>query len=537
MATATSRQKNGWKLRGMFLLVIAFTIAAFTFGTLQMRGSSAKAAGVGYWHTNGSQILDSNNQVVRIAGINWFGFETANYVAHGLWTRNYKDMLDQIKSLGYNTIRLPYSNQLFDAGSTPNGIDFNKNPDLQGLSGIQDMDKIIDYATNTDGLRIILDQHRPDSGAQSALWYTSAYPESRWISDWTMLATRYKNNPLVVGADLHNEPHAPACWGCGDTSIDWRLAAERAGNAILSVNPNWLIFVEGVDCYGPGGATTGDCYWWGGNLEGVASAPVTLSVPNRVVYSAHDYPASVYNQPWFSAPNYPANLPSVWDQHWGYIIKNNIAPVWLGEFGTELATTSDQQWLTALTNYLGKGANGISWTFWCWNPDSGDTGGILNDDWTTINQAKQAYLTPIEFPLDNNGGGGNPPPTPTAVPPSPTPQPPTPTPAPSGTCKVSYAVQSQWQGGFTGNITITNTGSATINGWTLQFTFPGGQQVTSGWNGQFSQQGNQETVQNASYNGQLAPGATATPGFNASWSGSNPSPTSFTLNGATCSVA
>lgn len=354
--------------------------------------NSVKTTSTGYWHTNGTQILDANNQPVRIAGINWFGFETSNYVVHGLWTRNYKDMLDQIKNLGYNTIRLPYSNQLFDPGSTPNSIDYNKNPDLQDLSGIQIMDKIIGYASQI-GLRIILDQHRPDSGSQSALWYTSQYPESRWISDWQMLAQRYKNNPMVVGADLHNEPHSPACWGCGNPALDWQLAAQRAGNAILAVNPNWLVFVEGVDCY------NGDCYWWGGNLEGVAAHPVHLNVPNRLVYSAHDYPASVYGQSWFNASDYPNNLPAVWDKHWGYIIKQNIAPVWLGEFGTRLDTTSDQQWLTALTNYLGKGAQGISWTFWCWNPDSGDTGGILNDDWTTVNQTKQNYLTPIEFSL------------------------------------------------------------------------------------------------------------------------------------------
>ena len=76
--------------------------------------------------------MDSSNQPVRIAGVNWFGLETGNYAPHGLWTRGYKEMLDQIKSLGYNTIRLPYSNQLFDAGSTPNGIDYSRNADLAG---------------------------------------------------------------------------------------------------------------------------------------------------------------------------------------------------------------------------------------------------------------------------------------------------------------------------------------------------------------------------------------------------------------------
>src|SRR5258705_376373 len=87
--------------------------------------------GQGYWHTSGSQILDAQNQPVRIAGINWFGFETPNYVVHGLDVRSYKDMLDQIKSLHYNAIRLPYSNQLFDPNSKPNKINYTLNADLQ----------------------------------------------------------------------------------------------------------------------------------------------------------------------------------------------------------------------------------------------------------------------------------------------------------------------------------------------------------------------------------------------------------------------
>jgi endoglucanase len=401
--------------RRTVLFTSAFTLLAVLLGVLRWPGGSpatVSAAGTGYWHTSGNQILDSNNQQVRIAGINWFGLETANYAPHGLWTRGYKDMLDQIKSLGYNTIRLPYANQLFDAGSTPNGIDFNKNADLQGLTGIQIMDKIITYGGSI-GLRFILDRHRPDSGAQSALWYTTAYPESRWISDWQMLAARYAGNTAVIGADLHNEPHGSACWGCGDTNTDWRLAAQRAGNAILSTNSNWLIFVEGIESY------NGDSYWWGGNLMGAGTYPVQLNVANRVVYSPHDYPASVYAQTWFSAPNYPSNMPGVWDAHWGYLQKNNIAPIMLGEFGTKLATTSDQQWLSALTSYLGTGVTGMGWTFWCINPDSGDTGGILNDDWLTVNQTKQNYLTPIEFAL-TSGSGPTATPTRTSTPGAPT---------------------------------------------------------------------------------------------------------------------
>jgi endoglucanase len=380
------------------VVVVSTLLIAFSAkpATPTMRGNKqASPVGQGYWHTSGSQILDAHNHPVRIAGINWFGFETPAFVVHGLNVRSYKDMLNQIKILGYNTIRLPYSNQLFDPGSKPTGINYTLNPDVQGLSGLQLMDKVVDYASQI-GLRIILDRHRPDANGQSALWYTAAYPESRWMADWTMLASHYKNNPMVIGAELDNEPHAPACWGCGDSKTDWRLAAERAGNAILQVNPNWLIVVDGVDCY------QGDCYSWGSNLEGVQAAPVELNAPNRVVYSAHEYPASTLANSWFNTPDYPKNLPQVWDAHWGYIQKQGIAPVWISEFGTKLQSDLDRQWLETLVNYLGTGSGGISWAYWSWNPDSGDTGGILENDWKTVNQAKQQYLKPIIFPLDNS---------------------------------------------------------------------------------------------------------------------------------------
>jgi hypothetical protein len=218
-----------------------------------------------------------------------------------------------------------------------------------------------------------------------------------------MLANHYKDNPLVIGADLHNEPRAPACWGCGDPKIDWQLAAERAGNAILAINPHWLIFVEGIDCYASQSgaqARSSNCYWAGGNLEGVKEHPIRLNVAKRLVYSVHDYPPSVYEQPWFLAAAYPKNLTTVWDTYWGYVQKEGIAPVWVGEFGTRLHTEKDKQWFSSLISYLGTGASGFNWTFWSWNPDSVDTDGILNDDWSTVNNEKQDQLKAILFPMD-----------------------------------------------------------------------------------------------------------------------------------------
>jgi lysophospholipase L1-like esterase len=122
-------------------------------------------------------------------------------------------------------------------------------------------------------------------------------------------------------------------------------------------------------------------------------------------------------------------------------------------------------------------------------------------------------------------------PTPPATPP------PTATPTQgNGTCSVHYAISNQWTGGFGASITITNTGSTAINGWSLGFSFPNGQTITQGWNGTFTQNGSAVTITNASYNGMVAAGGSVSPGFNGSWNGSNSAPKSFTLNGKACSV-
>lgn len=352
-------------------------------------GGGGSAAPSTLFHVDGNRIVDSAGNTVRLTGINWFGLETASYAPHGLWQRSMTSMLDQVASLGFNVLRVPFSSQLFDAGSAPTGIDLSLNPELAGKTGPEVMDALV-AAAGARGLRVILDRHRPGSDAQSPLWYTAAYSEERWIADWVALAARYRSNPTVIGFDLHNEPHGEATWGDGNAATDWRAAATRAGNAILAVHPDLLIFVEGVEQVGS------DFYWWGGNLRGAATATVELDVAGRVVYSPHEYPSSVYAQSWFADPAYPDNLPGVWGASFGYLATGGAAPLLLGEFGTKYESDSDKQWLGALADYIGQ--NQLSFTYWSLNPNSGDTGGILQDDWLTVREDKMAVLAPILAP-------------------------------------------------------------------------------------------------------------------------------------------
>ncbi|MEV2240743.1 cellulose binding domain-containing protein [Micromonospora sp. NPDC049891] len=126
----------------------------------------------------------------------------------------------------------------------------------------------------------------------------------------------------------------------------------------------------------------------------------------------------------------------------------------------------------------------------------------------------------------NGGGNNNPPPS--------SPPPTTPPPSGSGACAVKYTANS-WNNGFTADVQITNTGSSTINGWTLAYSLPSGQQVTNSWNATVSQSGSSVTARNVGHNGTISPGGTASFGYQGTLSGSYANPSSFTLNGTACS--
>lgn len=342
--------------------------------------------------TRGSEIIDAAGRPVLLRGVNWFGLETETNSPHGLWARDYKEMLGQIKGLGYNVIRLPYSVQGLRAAEV-SGINFaiGSNQELQGKKPIEVMDAVIQEA-GQQGLMVLLDSHRLNNQRIPELWYGDGFTEEDWISTWTMLAERYKNQSHVIGADLKNEPHGKASWGTGDRATDWRLAAERAGNAILRVNRNWLIVVEGVENNVPGQRLK---HWMGGNLEGVKRFPVRLAVQNRVVYSPHEYGAGVFQQPWFSAIDFPRNLTTRWEQGFFYIVRQKIAPIFVGEFGGRQVDEKSKEgiWQRRFVDYLKR--NQLGFAYWSWNPNSQDTGGILQDDWVAIDQPKQQLLNQL----------------------------------------------------------------------------------------------------------------------------------------------
>jgi len=524
--------------------------------------------------TKGSEIIDATGKSVLLRGVNWFGIETDKHAPHGLWKRDYKEMLSQIKSLGYNMIRLPYAVQSLRA-SEVSGIDFSigTNQELYDKSPLEVMDEIIQEAERQE-LLILLDSHRLNDQRIPELWYGDGFTEEDWLDTWKMLAQRYQNQANVIGADLKNEPHGRASWGTDDQETDWRLAAERAGNAILEINPHWLIVVEGVENNVPGQKLAK--HWMGSNLEGVRNSGVRLSHPQQLVYSIHEYGPGVFNQPWFSEPSFPENLYNRWETGWHYIATEGMAPVWIGEFGGRQTDDNSPEgiWQRQFVDYIRQ--QDLGFAYWSWNPNSTDTGGLLQDDWLSVEEPKQELLseavvatrfaqnyansstidqtaqpqpnspvvvTPTPDKQPNSPVVVRPTPDkqpnpPVVVTPTPNEQPnppvvvtPTPNEQPNpnipktsqAQLKVASNLQSDWEQGFCLSLQVRNEGETQVNDWQLTFKMNEAA-INNSWNGNFQSQGSQYQVTPLDWGRVIEPGQSRELGFCANKLGSDYQP-------------
>jgi endoglucanase len=371
--------------------------------------------------------VDASGTPVHIAGVTWYGMESNRWVPAGLSYQRYTDILSLVKSLGYNTIRLPISNQLVESNPVVTQH-IEANPELRGQHALTVLDDLVSSARSL-GLKIILDDqislaetYYTVNNLDEPLWYTRAYPESAWIRDWQTLAQRYKGNSTVIGFDLRNEPHTagPGPWslktylnqgstwgpfrGVDNPKTDWRLAAQKAGNAVLAINPHLLIFVEGVQLYPdpnqPRGVQTG---WWGWNLSMVPRYPVILKVKHQLVYSPHDWGPHKGNAPWFKHMTYNS-MKNVWHSKWAYLLDkpqaSYAAPVLLGEFGTcttdpqcvDLVKPGNQaQWLHFLLRFLKEHRN-VGWDFFALNGTNANNSpagnGLLAPTWDRVADQK-----------------------------------------------------------------------------------------------------------------------------------------------------
>ncbi len=370
----------------------------------------AKLLPSGFLHTSGSQIVDASGQPVRLSCIGYFApGRIANDVAG-------------MRGAGFNCLRYPWYDQTLS-------------------NQLAMMDQIVAYAGRF-GLKVILDHHGnetpaaangflpypcnglpfdqgPGSDGTDGCGDHGTVDLARFVADWVTLAARYKDNPTVVGFDLTNEPHfAPVTWrhGGGATwgdggPTDLKHIYELAGDAILQANPGVLIICEGIGRFrgalfdGMPLLTTGVV-----DLSFVRTEPVTLHEPQHVVYSVHDYPATIGKVVPDAGPVKIAAMNAAW----GYLVKDRIAPVWIGEMGASLdglgpdsagpRLAHEQAWVRTLVDYangdlastgglaFAAGEEAVGTTWWAWGALDGQSPDGTLDQQRHLRQAQwQAY--------------------------------------------------------------------------------------------------------------------------------------------------
>ncbi|NUP30524.1 MAG: cellulase family glycosylhydrolase [Streptomycetaceae bacterium] len=382
--------------------------------------------------TRGRYIVDADGTRFKLKSANWHGAQgswtgsgdigdPANHNAGeksdemplGLDRAPVATILSDFHTLGINSIRLPFSNEMLHDQRPVSDASVAANPQLRGKTPLQVFDAVI-AATTAEGFAVVLNNHTNTSRFCCGLdgnerWNTSQ-TTAQWEADWLMLAKRYKDNKRVVGADLYNEVRRTitddANWGWGDDH-DWWAASQRLGDRLLTeANPDLLIVVEGINWQG---IPADGFSHWRPTLEPTRTLSHTLVASNKLVYSAHFYG--------YTGPNHTGATGTGETHDWRYqeLSKTDLyatlrkqaffvsadtgqhytAPVWISEFGISADETNPQAtaWFGNFVDYLI--ANDTDFAYWplvgfaghnAWNlldyDTAGQRSGILDGgDW------------------------------------------------------------------------------------------------------------------------------------------------------------
>lgn len=375
-------------------------------------------AGDDWLTTSGSHIVDMSGTEVWLTGCNWFGYNTGTNLFDGVWNCNLKETIESIADHGFNVLRVPMSAELllqWKNGEYPKANYNNAyNEELNSMNSLEIFDYVLSLCEK-NGMKVIIDIHSAKtdaSGHNHPVWYNGDITVDDFVEALAWCAGRYKGNDTIIGYDLKNEPHGKAAetphaiWNDSDDPDNWKKVAERAGNAVLDANPHVLIIVEGIQIYPKNieannfvSVNDDDDYyntWWGANLMAVRKFPIDLGSPERnaqIVYSPHDYGPRVYEQPWFEGGfTYDSLMKDAWYDYWLYIQEEGIAPVFVGEWGGFMEG-DNLKWMEYFRQLIAE--KHLHHTFWCFNANSGDTGGLVKDDFKTWDEEKYNFVKEV----------------------------------------------------------------------------------------------------------------------------------------------
>eukprot|EP00928_Gymnodinium_smaydae_P035653 TRINITY_DN25054_c0_g3_i1.p1 TRINITY_DN25054_c0_g3~~TRINITY_DN25054_c0_g3_i1.p1 ORF type:complete len:753 (-),score=51.21 TRINITY_DN25054_c0_g3_i1:154-2412(-) len=363
----------------------------------------------------GGNMVGQSGHIVRLRGVNWYGAHMPQLVNNGLEILSVAQMCQVILNLGFNHVRIGYSTEMLIKNPEVDQRLIAANPALAGLRSMDIFDQNVEALTEA-GLLVIINNHvtenkwccEIDDG--NSLWFGDDWSENIWFDSLTNISRRYRNNRKVVGVDIRNEvrpdlthkyrwlvPWWGKLFGMEYITANWRKAAQEGSKALWRGNPDSLVFVEGnmaLDL----SSVTKDRMIFGQDC-----------LHSRVVYSVHDY--EWYDR-WFrivmavdsanklsireqfrwlwklitTAPmSSAAEFSYERDYAWGYLKRENFAPVWIGEFGGY----NSNAWWRRLAEYIVTldldfcywGVNGYKWPRHHGKPWSDRTMDQLDPDW------------------------------------------------------------------------------------------------------------------------------------------------------------
>lgn len=343
------------------------------FAYLRRRGVPA-----GLWSRDGILTVGVREPFM-IKGANWYGLEDERHVPDGMQHTNVENIMNFLASNNFNALRLPLAlDNVMKNAAAHLYISTFYNPELTGQKYLDILRILIQEAAKRHIL-VLLDLHRLQANKWpgNGLWYDEKVSESDVIDFWSRICSTFRNEWNVLGADLFNEPWA-AEWNSANRSADWKGAAERIGNSLHEKCPRWLVVVEGVG--NEAVPSTETPVFWGENLHVMESAPVRLKHSKKVAISPHVYGPSVHNQTYFGLDGAFDNMPPIWDNHFGTASNKTAQATVIGEWGGHYVG-SDRAWQNKLQSYLK--SRELGFFYWCLNPESSDTGGLLSNDWKT----------------------------------------------------------------------------------------------------------------------------------------------------------
>jgi endoglucanase len=449
-------------------------------------------------------------------------------------------LINRVKASGFKTIRIPIA-YLAKIGAGP-----DYTVDAAWLNRIKE---VVDYAYG-QGLYVVMNMHGDGYKSVTGSWLIcdaadQTTVKAKYQKVWQQVATKFASyNEHLIFESMNEEfdgqygnPTQPCYSNINAYNQVFVDTVRKTGGTNAS---RWLLV--------PGWNTNID--YTVGNYGFVLPTDQyrSSSVPSteqRIMISVHYYdPWDFTGQEdgnitqWGPNATNPAKT-STWGQadyldgqlkkvHDTFVARGY--PVFVGEYGSIDKTAADStnnryraDYARALVTAAKK--YGAATAYW----DNGYNGaygfGLFNRSSAAVTQ--QGIIDAII-----SGAGSSSSPTPSTSP-SVTPSASPSASSPAGACRVTSAV-SAWNTGLTNSITITNTGTSAVNGWSLTFALAAGQTITSGWSATYSPASGNVTATNASYNGTLAPGASTTIGYQANHTGNAAAPTGFRLNGATC---